>query len=328
MPVSANSWQIILLGILAALRCGASASAQDVPFHNGTVVKFASTAQGMEILSKRDRFLNSLSAFDRQSRVETDKEVSEQDFLEFIRSHVRPWADSERVKLSTVIASLQQKMAALKLPFPQAVWLVKTTGREEGNAAYCRGTAIVLPQDKVQGNESELERLLAHELFHILSANDSEFRAKCYKAIGFRIVLPIEFPPTLQARKITNPDGPSLDALIDVMLEGEVCSAVPILYSERTFDASAGGPFFKYVTFRLLIVEEQGGKWRPRLRDGQPWLVTPGKVPDFGRQIGANTGYIIHPDEILADNFVHLVFQTPGLRSPEVIERLRESLRS
>ena len=30
-------------------------------------------------------------------------------------------------------------------------------------------------------------------------------------------------------------------------------------------------------------------------------------VPDFFRQITDNTGYIIHPDEIIADNFVFVM---------------------
>ena len=34
----------------------------------------------------------------------------------------------------------------------------------------------------------------------------------------------------------------------------------------------------------------------------------------------------IHPDEILADNFVHLVNQTKDLASPEIVAAMREQL--
>ena len=39
-------------------------------------------------------------------------------------------------------------------------------------------------------------------------------------------------------------------------------------------------------------------------------------VPDFFRQITDNTGYIIHPDEIIADNFVFVMLnqQEDGLK--------------
>ena len=46
--------------------------------------------------------------------------------------------------------------------------------------------------------------------------------------------------------------------------------------------------------------------WRAVLVDGQP-VLHEASVPDFHRQIGSNTGYIIHPEEILADNFAALV---------------------
>jgi len=42
--------------------------------------------------------------------------------------------------------------------------------------------------------------------------------------------------------------------------------------------------------------------------------------------VGRNTGYIIHPDEILADNFVLLVNQSKNVRSPEILEKMRAVL--
>ncbi|MFM8372557.1 MAG: hypothetical protein ACKOCO_09230, partial [Bacteroidota bacterium] len=34
--------------------------------------------------------------------------------------------------------------------------------------------------------------------------------------------------------------------------------------------------------------------------------------PDFFRQIRENTGYIIHPDEVLADNFAFIMREKKG----------------
>ena len=42
------------------------------------------------------------------------------------------------------------------------------------------------------------------------------------------------------------------------------------------------------------------------MRDGQPVWHMPGSVPDFLDKLGANTGYIIHPEETVADNFALL----------------------
>ena len=40
---------------------------------------------------------------------------------------------------------------------------------------------------------------------------------------------------------------------------------------------------------------------RPVLATGEPVLLDPANVPDFHEQIGRNTKYIIHPEEVLAD---------------------------
>jgi len=44
-------------------------------------------------------------------------------------------------------------------------------------------------------------------------------------------------------------------------------------------------------------------------------------------EIGRNTGYVIHAEEILASNFELLVHGTAGARSPEVLERIRAELK-
>jgi hypothetical protein len=214
-----------------------------------------------------------------------------------------------------------------KLPFPPVVTLIQSTGREEGQAAYCRGSAIILPQAKVTGQPSGLERLLNHELFHILSSHNPRLRESLYRIIGFQPCEPIDPPAALRDRKITNPDAPLWDAVIALEVNGERTSAVPVLLSRTPqFEPQQGGSFFRYLQFRLLAVERRDEhSWHvPSGRE--PTLLDPSHVPDFARQIGENTRYILHPDEILADNFVHLVQQTANLPTPHILEQMREVL--
>ena len=42
----------------------------------------------------------------------------------------------------------------------------------------------------------------------------------------------------------------------------------------------------------------------------------------FSQQIGGNTGYIIHPDEILADNFTLLVLGRTNVPSPRILKEM------
>ena len=43
--------------------------------------------------------------------------------------------------------------------------------------------------------------------------------------------------------------------------------------------------------------------------------------------MSSNTGYVIHPEEILADNFALLYRNTGKHRSPEILERIAGILR-
>ena len=55
---------------------------------------------------------------------------------------------------------------------------------------------------------------------------------------------------------------------------------------------------------------------------GEAKLLNPENVPEFFTAIGRNTGYIIHPEEVLADNFVFLLTGHEDLPNPEIVERL------
>jgi hypothetical protein len=150
-----------------------------------------------------------------------------------------------------------------------------------------------------------------------------------YSIIGFKPCNEIEFPPALAPRKLTNPDAPKNDHYIQVSIgEKKVC-AVPILYSKTTkYDMKAGGEFFAYLKFQLLLVEKtaDGGKFSAVYNGQNPLLAEPADVQGFIEQVGKNTGYIIHPEEILADNFMMLVLEIKNLPSPEIIEKLRNVL--
>src|SRR5437667_368014 len=84
--------------------------------------------------------------------------------------------------------------AVVPLSFPTTVQLIKTTGVEEGNAAYTRGTAIVISKVELSKTQSELEKIICHELFHILSRHNPKLRERLYAIIGFIPCDDVEFP--------------------------------------------------------------------------------------------------------------------------------------
>jgi Domain of unknown function (DUF4157) len=142
------------------------------------------------------------------------------------------------------VVSLAGKLARWNLPLPPTVVLIKTTGNEEGNAAYTRQNAIILSQHEAASANSDL---LAHELFHVLSRHDAELRQRLYRVIGFLPIHEVRLPPALVPIKITNPDGVHNNFRIVVRSEGELLPVVPILYSSSPrYDVGRGGEFFQY----------------------------------------------------------------------------------
>jgi hypothetical protein len=284
-------------------------------------IEFAPIERARAVLGTRDEFVARLSPFDRAARLKSAGEVSEAEYLAFVTAQAREWSNDERARLTSAFAAIEPKLTELLPELGAPIMLVKTSGEEEGGAGYTRANAVMLPQALT--DERELQRLLAHEIFHVVSRNDAELKRALYATIGFEPCGELELPPALAAKKMTNPDAPLNDHCIDVQVDGAVAAGMPILLArEERFDPAAGVPFFGYLTLSMLLVERDGAVSRPLLRDGAPVLVPFNRVKGLVEQIGRNTGYVIHAEEILASNFELLVLGTPNTPSPEVLDRI------
>jgi hypothetical protein len=323
-PMENRYWRkICLLGLLASF----SAFGGDVPFDAKTKVSFSTPEDSARKLTQVDSFIENLSRFDRAARLKTDKDVSQEEFLRFVAKQTLAWDEAEKTKLIAVMKAVSERVAPYHLHLPAVVFLVKTTGAEEGHAGYCRSNCIVLPQNLVARSAADLEISFTHELFHILSRNNPKLRDSLYSIIGFEPCSEIEFPDVLKPRKITNPDAPRNNYVMKVALKGEPLPVVPILLSSsERYDLAKGGEFFSYLVFKLLVLEEVNKKWQPKLFDGKPRLLDVSETPDFFKKIGRNTDYIIHPEEILAENFVLLIDGKKTPPTPEIIAEMKRRL--
>lgn len=300
----------------------------DIKLDDRTVVVFATVEQGKNILSQRDDFVECMSPFDRAARMKTDKAVSVEEYLTFVALNVLPWDKGESARVEAELREIAQQLTGLSLRFPRTIYMIKTTGNEEGGAAYTRGNAIVLPKDQLTSMKDGMQKLITHELFHILSRENPKLRDSLYAIIGFEACNEIELPSVLKPRKITNPDAPKNDHYIRVSLNGKMVSAVPVLFSRTPkYDIRSGGEFFNYMVFKLLIVEKDvnDGKFTAVHNERNTLLVDVSDVSGFFEQVGKNSGYIIHPEEILADNFAILAGSGTA-PSPQIVAKMRSVL--
>jgi hypothetical protein len=111
-------------------------------------------------------------------------------------------------------------------------------------------------------------------------------------------------------------------------VKGQQCLAVPILLSTaRSYDVQRGGEFFEYLSFQFLVINGTNPlDLKPVYENSLPKLLKPQVVSGFYEQVGRNTQYIIHPEEILADNFALLIFGEQNVASPEILRKMREIL--
>jgi hypothetical protein len=290
-----------------------------------TTFEFATAEQGRAIIAARDEYVQRLSPLERALKAKSGVPVSEEDFLQFLTGAVQPWPDADRAAVQAALESIRPKLAELSLPLPNTVLFVRITGAVEGNSPHTRANAILLTEGSVQ-RPGFLPYLIAHELFHIASRYNKAWRDAMYATIGFVPIEEVTLPLHLASRKITNPDAPRIDAAIKVQIDGGMVWVAPLLQSTvDRYDATQGGEFHKFL--KLTWLEVARGEHPP----GRAELTQPPRLRDtahlggFLEQIGRNTKYIIHPEEILADNFAQLATGQTG-PSPEVHQRLREAL--
>ena len=310
----------------SAVAAGLVALLGTAPVAAAHEIELASIETAREVLGTRDEFVARLSPFDRAARMKSADDVDEAAYLAFATAAGREWSNDERARLTAAFAVIEPKLTALLPQQREPILLVKTSGQEEGGAGYTRANAVMLPQ--AHEDERELQRLLAHEIFHVVSRNEPELKRALYRAIGFEECGEVVLPPALAARKMTNPDAPVNEHCIELTVDDAKVWGMPILLSrEPRFDPAAGRAFFEYLTLAMLLVERSDAVARPLMRDGAPVLVPPNRVAGLLEQVGRNTNYIIHAEEILASNFELLVMGGDAAApSPEVLERIRAEL--
>ena len=287
--------------------------------------KFVNVDQAKQLLTTEDLFTNSWSQFDISARLQK-KEGSKQELFDFIASQALEWTAEEKTKLGSIFADIDKSVAeqGFNLSLPAEVFFVKTTAKEEGGAGgYTRGTYIVLKNDVVSRPENELKQTVIHELFHILTRNDDKFRRDMYSIIGFKMMNSIKYPASISDFRITNPDAPQTDSYITLKKDGKPVDCMMILYASEPYES---GLFFKYLNVGFMKLKGTKVK-EPELLNGRPIIYSMNDVRDFFEQVGRNTQYILHPEEIMADNFAYAINNRKKQPTQSIIDSIQKRLK-
>lgn len=310
--------------------------APDLELPGGIVVELLTREEAKAaIVDASDPFFAKVSPLEVSFRLDRDvtalpREKMLAEYREFLQGEVTDWPARDRQYMVEMLPRVYGAVAmACPKILPKRWRFIRSTGNEESNAPYTRGDCIVIPAQLVQGFANQpvesFGRLMVHETFHVHSRQNPKQRDELYRLIGFEPIAPVALPAAVDRIRLTNPDGPGWEHAIEVIDKesGEKARAILLLTSRiPEFQAGIGGvlPVLQFHLYPLTDGETPG----LRLGDGgEPVRWTPFITPGFLETIGRNTGYMIHPDEILADNVALLAYPRIDPPTPELLEKLR-----
>lgn len=289
--------------------------------HTGKSVRLSSThtlvladvAEGERRITTdaREDFFESVRELDMQIQMSDasrgDRATLLKDYRKHLASSVLPWSKAEEKELQAVMETVFELVSAVSPDlFPETVVLVQTNMNHYGPGTfYTRDNAIIIPQNMMAQVKTEgfLQTML-HEIFHIYSRYNPRKREALYAHIGYQKIAPPLIPDMLDRRILLNPDGIDFQYGIRVKRKstGAEITVIPLIYSKYLSYVPTRKGFFNYLGFSLFEVA-----------DGEVQLTRNGEstvpltnITGFREQIGPNTDYIIHPDEVLADNFAFM----------------------
>jgi len=284
---------------------------------------FAGEAQARTILGAHDEYVRATAPLERSVKLRTTEPVDEQRFASAMQATALGWTSEEQAALADVLRRLEAFLAPMRWRLPPQILLVKASDRLMDGFPHTRGHAIVLQETMLRASVAEprmLDYLIAHEAFHVLSRANPTLREELYSAIGFRRCATLVMPPELARLRITNPDAPESRHAITVRRAGRTFEVLPFVhFPSATIDPGAG--FAAQVRTSWLPVERSADACKTR--DERHAL---SELEGLYDQVGRNTEYLIHPEEILADNFALLFRGAENARSPHVLERIRRIL--
>lgn len=286
--------------------------------------RFATRAEAQMLITDIDNFSNGLNQFDIDLRLQK-KNGRKSEWLRLAMNEAKNWGDVEKEKVTDAfkVVSTNIKKMKLHFSFPDDIVLLKTSMKEELNmAAYTRKSWIAIGEGFLQtATNEQIQYLVAHELFHILTRNSVEFKRTAYATIGFNVLdHEIILPTDVVAKRISNPDIERRDSYVKLNINGTETKCVQITYTTQPYST---GTIFDYLNVGFIPLNED---LIPVMKDGQTVIYPVSMVADeFKQKVGSNTDYTVDPEEVLADNFSYMLIQKKGLPSPEITNKLKEA---
>lgn len=308
--------------------CSAQQPTAQIHLGNGRVVLLLDSADAAKaiVYDKKDGFFEKVTVSEMSIQMKKplatgqDRGALLQEYIGFLKRDVLSFDESELKFMTSVLEKMYGTVGEVGPGIlPDTLKIIKTRGRHYGEGVwYTRENCIIIPANELSSRKTNpFTATMYHELFHVYSRLHPDKSAQLYKLIGFEALGfdNLQAPAGLAERVLFNPDGVDYAQVIQLTQEDKTTiAAVPVIFANNVGYKPGNDEFFGYVEFNLYPVEKQAnGKWMVKVKeDGFTSPLSMDSQPDFFRQIKDNTGYIIHPDEVLADNFAFIMQERNG----------------
>jgi hypothetical protein len=250
---------------------------------------------------KYDGFFNKIHANEIAIQMKSERGFSDDlsarlAYKTFLKTQVSTFLANEKLMIDSLFIIAKSKIGALNCGvLPDKINIVKIKNGHYGNDVYyTRGNTIFIPENIFDNFVAETQLpVMIHEIWHIMSRTNASLREKAYALIGFKQHgMNLMIDPSLEKRRLYNPDGVTDDYALKI---GDLW-VMPIITANSTKYSKDNPSFFDYLKFDLYDINQDG------IMDTEPLNLN--LTNEFFKEIKDNTQYIIHPDEILADNFM------------------------
>lgn len=284
-----------------------------------TIEHFFDHINALDICIQLKRKLN--PAIERDSLLKTYKQALKKDVLDFTPEEI-DFIKNAFEDIFKNCSSLSEDI------FPAEIRLIKIRGSHYGDGAfYTRENCIVIPQPELQNPENHpFRRVMLHELFHIYSRFNHQKKLEFYNLMGFKSVGELnllQLGQPLKEKVLLNPDGVNYAYSIQLRDAEGTFNAIPIIVSNENDFVDNKPKFFDYLHFDLYeIIPPFSRLIKVDSNEFGTSTINYKNHPEFFEQITDNSSYIIHPDELMADNFVIAVLSQ---NDASELEKLSES---
>ena len=322
---------ILLISVLIALTACGKDQQSKASGNSGSGLDYrvADKNEGAELMLANNEYYDGFSQNDLDFRMQKTG-ASMDEYKAVAETQVLDFTDEQKSIIDKHMGYLEDVIEQKKYQIPEMeqIIFINTTMKEECDAmAYTHGTQIYIDGNALtkitqQGDEGvkRLDYIFAHELFHCITRCNPDFRSEMYKIIHFTTQKEdFVIPDSVREYFISNPDVEHHNSFATFVIDGKPIDCFTAFVTTKHFEKE-GDSFFDSATTALVPI------------DGSDTYYTPEDAENFDEVFGRNTGYVVDPEECMADNFGYLMAygmdgpEGKGYPDPEIIQSIENVL--